>query len=353
MSDDIFNNPPTGPQLAPDPTSGTPPSGERKERIKKLLRIMRQPWAIVAFAAVLMALVLGFSINRIMIALLHSRPEVVVPRLEGKNLMDALGIVSPFDLSLQQEGTDFDESLPAGTVLRQYPPPGMKVRAGRAIRVLISKGGQLVFVPAIDGKPIAEAQSVLATDGLQMGAVSESYSTDFAKGTVISQSPSSGTVSTRGALIDVEISKGLPPVGLPLVPDFFGKTPQEAQDWATGVRATVKIKENPKAIGPAGTIVKSDPPAGQPLLEGQELQLTIVPISAGSGSRLTFEVPKDSPADSTVRIMARDNRGESLIYEGKHAGGAVVEIPIGINTTTRFRIYVNDLLTEERVVEAQ
>lgn len=312
--------------------------------------LYKRPWFLVITAVFIVLAVLGFSINRIMTALLHSRPEIVVPKLEGKSLTDALAILSPMDLSLQQDGTDFDESLPAGTVIRQQPPSGMQVRAGRSIRVVISKGGQVVFVPAVMGKALAEAQSMLATDGIQMGSVSESYSNDLAKNVVISQSPSAGTVVTRGAFVDVEVSKGPPPVGLPLLPDFIGKTADNARDWADGVNAVVKIKEDAKSVGAAGTIVKQDPPAGQPLLEDQDILITIVPVTGGLKSRFGYQVPSEL-GQVTIRIMARNDQGENQIYEGKHKGGSTVEVPAYVRTTTRFRVYVDDVLKEEKVVE--
>jgi serine/threonine-protein kinase len=286
-----------------------------------------------------------------MSTVLHSRPEVVVPKLEGKSLMDALTIVSPLDLSIQQEGTDYDESLPAGTIIRQQPASGMKVRAGRALRVVVSKGGQVVFVPGVLGKPLIEAQSVLAAAGLQMGAITEIFSTDTAKGSVLAQNPSSGTVVTRGALIDVDVSKGVAPVGAPLVPNFIGRSVASAEDWAKTSGAELAIKEDRKAVGVPGTVVKQDPAGGQPVLEGESIELTVVPQNAASPTdRLTYVVP-GSGGEVVVRIMARDNRGETQAYEGKHPGGFTLTIPISVKSPTRFRIYVDDLLTEERLVE--
>jgi eukaryotic-like serine/threonine-protein kinase len=332
----IFSTPPS-----------TPPEGPKERRF---VALMKKPWFIVLVALTIVASVIAFSINSIMLTLLHSRPDVIVPKLEGKSLMEALSLVSPMDLSIQQEGTDFDESLPAGTILRQQPPSGMQVRAGRAIRVVISKGGQVVFVPDVVGKLLAEAQSLLATDGIQMGSVSESYSGDFAKNVVLSQSPSSATVVTRGAFVDVEVSKGPAPVGLPLLPDFFGKTAEQTREWADGVNATVKIKEDAKAIGVAGTVVKQDPAPGQPLLEGQDVMVTIVAGVPGSKSRFSYQMPFDS-TEAVVRIMARNDQGETQVYEGKHKGGALLEVPVAVRTTTRFRVYVDDVLKEEKVVE--
>src|SRR5262245_32133622 len=102
-----------------------PPAAPGPDWKRRAIEILKKPWAMLLIAFFLVCAVVAFSINRIMIALLHSRPEVVVPKLEGKSLSDALAIVSPLDLSLQQDGTDFDDSLPAGTIMRQQPPSGM------------------------------------------------------------------------------------------------------------------------------------------------------------------------------------------------------------------------------------
>lgn len=323
------------------------PFGPEPTRSNRLSFFLK-PWFLVLLGFGIVAVAVGFSINRIMLTVLHSREEVVVPKLENRSLIEALSIVSPLDLSIQQEGTDYDESLPAGTIIRQQPPSGMKVRAGRSIRVVVSKGGQVVFVPIIVGKPLAEAQSILALNGLQMGAVNEEYSPEFARGIVLEQSPSSGAVVTRGALIDVDASKGLAPEGVPTVPDFVGKELSSLEEWAEGVSAEVNVKDDKSAVGTPGSVVKQSPAAGQPLLEGQSIEVTIVP--RGGGEHLDYKVP-DGAGEFIVRIMARDNRGENHVYEGKHPGGFSLSIPINVKSTTRFRIYVDDLLKEERVVE--
>lgn len=300
-------------------------------------------------------IVIGFvaflSINQIMLAILHSRPEVVVPKLEGLGLMDALNAASELNLSIKQDGVEFDETLPAGTILRQAPPSGMKVRAGRALQVVISKGGEAVFVPAIVGKQLAQAQGDLAVDGLQLGAVKEVFSLEVAAQHVVSQNPSSGTIVTRGALIDVEVSKGNPPPGAPIAPDFIGQRIGNARGWAEDVGVKVRMKEDVKAVGVSGTVVKQRPRPGQPLLPGEALEITVVPLLASSqGFRLSYEVPKGDD-EVVVRIVARDNRGESEVYQGIHAGGTTVEIPMEVTSTTRVRVYVDDILKDERVVE--
>lgn len=312
---------------------------------------LSKPWAIILLTVIVLGFVLLLSVNQIMNALLHSRPEVVIPNIEGKSLIDSLKIVSDLDLTLKQDATEFDESLPAGTIIRQAPPPDMKVRTGRAVRVVVSKGGEAVFVPLVLGKGLAEAQSALAVDGLQLGSVKEVFSTDVSAGEIVSQSVSSGTVVTRGALVDIQISKGPPLDGAPIVPDFVGQRIGNARDWADGVGVQIQLKEDPKAAGVAGSVVKQIPSSGQTIQPGGVLKITVVPlIASDQGFRLSYNIPKEEEF-ANIRIMARDNRGESEIYRGEHNGGDTIEIPMDVNSTTRVYIYVNEVLKDERVVE--
>lgn len=320
--------------------------------VRKTLSWLSKPWVLILIGFMVFGLIGIFSINQIMQAVLHTRPEVVVPNLEGKSLSHALNLVSSLNLALKEEGSEFDESLPAGTILRQQPPAGMHVRTERTITVVVSKGGQSLFVPNVEGKKLAEAQSILASDGLQMGAVNEVYSTSVEAEAVVSQSPSSGTIVARGALVDVEVSKGLPPAGSPIAPDFIGQNLENAKEWAKGVNIKIKVKEDAKAVGSAGSIVKQKPSPGQPLLEGDELSLTIAPLMGGSqGSRVRAKIPSGAGGRVHLKIIARNNRGENEIYSGDHKGGDVVDVPVNINSTTRFRIYIDDVLQEEQVLE--
>ncbi len=319
---------------------------------KRALVFLSKPWVLIILFIGVAGIVGVFSLNTMMKALLHSRPEVIVPNLEGKSLSHALNLVSSLNLALKEETSEFDESLPAGTILRQSPPAGMHVRSGRTINIVVSKGGQSQFVPNITGKKLIEAQSILAGEGLQMGAVNDVFSTSIEAEAVVSQDPSSGTIVTRGALIDVEVSKGMPPAGAPIAPDLIGQHLDNAQEWARGMNVKIKVREDAKAAGSAGSIIKQKPLAGQPLLDGDELTVTIVPLAGGAqGARVRAKVPLNAGSRIQVKIIARNNRGEKEIYNSEHKGGDVVDVPVSVNSATRFRIYFDDVLQEEQVLE--
>lgn len=315
-----------------------------------IVNFLSRPWVIIFIILILLAGFGVYSVNKIMIALLHSRPEVIVPHIERKGLLEALGILSGLGLTLVQDGSEFDESVPAGTILRQHPPSGMQVRAGRAVRVIVSKGGRVVFVPAVVGSPLAEAQSKLAQEGLQLGAVTEIYSPDLPNAVTISQDPSSGTVVTKGVLVDLVVSKGPPPPGAPVAPDFIGQPLEGAQSWASQEGIKLSVSEDPTAVGSTGTVVKQQPIPGQPLIYGK-MSVTIVPVLSGEqGYRFTYTIPQEE-REVEVRIKARNSQGEFEVYKGKHRGGERIEIPMNIQSTTRARIYLNDRLKQERVIE--
>lgn len=338
-------------QPDPFPWRPEPPQPPGRPWWRRVLSIIKRPWFIVIMILFLIGTALALSINRVMITMLHSRAEVVVPKLEGQSILEALSVASDLDLSLRQSGVEFDESLPAGTIVRQHPPSGMRVRAGRTIQVVISKGGQIVFVPNIVDRPLQEAQSQLNTSGMQLGAVIELYSADLPKGTVISQNPKGGEILGRGALVDIEVSKGPPPPNLPLAPDFFGKTPEDVEAWANGLKADVKIKEDTSAIGVPGTVIHQEPRAGQPLFEEEDMSIIIVPpLKGGKQTRVQYQLPPDGE-EYMVRLMARDEMGENPIYQGTHKAGDKLDLPISVRSTTRIRIYVNDELKEEQVLE--
>ena len=197
---------------------------------------------------------------------------------------------------------------------------------------------------------MAEVQSRLAVDGLQVGSISEIFTIEDRSGVVITQSPSSGTIVTKGALVDLVVSKGPPPTGAVLVPDFMGLHIEAVEDWAAEAKAKVILREDAKAVGASGTVVRQKPEAGQPLLEPR-LVITIVPLLASEqGFRLTYKVPNDID-EADIRIKARSNKGEFNVYKGRHKGGHKIEVPMEIESTTRVRIYIDGSLKQERVIE--
>ena len=93
-----------------------------------------------------------------------------------------------FTVTAQEE---FSDSVPAGTVIRQDPASGTKLR-GDAITIVVSKGPDVVQVPDVEGMRKNEAQSTLEAAGLQVQVL-------FGNGNfeVRAQTPSPGSTVKR------------------------------------------------------------------------------------------------------------------------------------------------------------
>lgn len=101
----------------------------------------------------------------------------------------------------------FDDKVAPGKVASQTPEAGRTVKENRLITIYISKGGEEVTMPNIVGMMQNEAQSQLAKLNLKIGQVTEEFS-DKPQGTVLRQSVAASGKTTKGASIDITISKG-------------------------------------------------------------------------------------------------------------------------------------------------
>ncbi|OQA89716.1 MAG: Serine/threonine-protein kinase PK-1 [Elusimicrobia bacterium ADurb.Bin231] len=173
---------------------------------------------------------LGF--NRLINALVHHKKEVQVPNLTGKSIVDALHISSTMNLYIQKAGEDFNPLIPAGMIISQMPLPGSVVKEGKVIKVVISAGGEVVYVPKVIGETVRSAQLILRKEGLDLGEQTQKYSSDFGKGRVIAQYPVPNRSFPRGGMVNIIVSLGNVPQDKILVPDFTGRSIVEAEEWA-------------------------------------------------------------------------------------------------------------------------
>jgi len=139
--------------------------------------------------------------------------------------------------------------VPVGTVVRQSPLAGMTVREGKIIRIVVSQGGKVLYVPSVLGQMARSAEIMLRSSGLTIGEESNKYSLVAKKDEVISQDPPAGQSVERDAMVNMVISLGAPPPDIKLMPDWNGKRLDEAVRWAaaSGVSLEVRREKNPGA----------------------------------------------------------------------------------------------------------
>jgi eukaryotic-like serine/threonine-protein kinase len=109
-----------------------------------------------------------------------------------------------------------DPTIPSGDVLSVSPAPGASLVANTPVTITVSSGPAPIAIPDYTGKPATEAQTALTALGFNVATPTQDYSTTVPAGSVISQSPDTGTAQA-GATISLDVSKGPQLIAVPNV----------------------------------------------------------------------------------------------------------------------------------------
>lgn len=312
--------------------------------------------SVTAVEIVVVLVVLGglslFGFRWAVEGLVHSRAVQTVPNITGKSIAGALELLAPFNLAIMKEGSEFNSQVPIASILRQSPPAGTRVREGKAIRVVVSQGGETVFAPAVAGLPLRNAEMLLRQGQLTLGEVTESYSLRLEKGLVMTQDPVSESSVERNSLVNVVVSAGTPPEEIVLMPDFLRKNLAEASKWASEVSVPLAITKDAGSLFPHGTILAQDPASDAVVDEETKVKLTISarPSDAKDSASMTnlqYQVPQGS-AQSLVRIVLTDAQGDRELFNGLRGPGTKINLSVPQAGRARVKIILNGILVEER-----
>ena len=146
--------------------------------------------------------------------------ELEMPDLKGLTKSAAMEVITKSGLNLDSTYEKYSEEEP-GTVLSHDPAAGTKINRGSLVDITVSRGESTTptksyesdepvkvvktSVPDLRGASLDVARSGLESRGLTVGLVSYQVSNQ-AEGTVISQTPSSGTELYSGEAVDLVIA---------------------------------------------------------------------------------------------------------------------------------------------------
>ena len=219
---------------------------------------------------------MSIGMNRLIDALIHSKKDRVVPNIIGVNIADSLDVLSSINLYLKKGGEEFNSNVPAGLIISQSPDAGSIIKEGKAVNVVVSVGGEVIFVPDLTNQTVRSVQLVLRKNGLDLGEQYEKYSTVVERGKIISQNPNPRTSIAKNGLVNIVVSLGVPPEGVLLMPDFLGKNITEAENWAS--QNGVQIKNVNRVKDPAiaeNTVIKQTPETDTVLGENKTAEFWI------------------------------------------------------------------------------
>jgi serine/threonine-protein kinase len=207
--------------------------------------------------------------------IVRSEDVVVVPDLVGKDVVYAAEMLTDLGLNIKVGGFEYSSDIAKNHVAFQEPGAGAEVKKDRGVRIIVSKGPQIVMVPNLVGMDVRQANIIMEQNGLSPGAVSRTFSDVAARGELISQSPMPGSMVVREDSIDMLISLGRRPVTVKM-PYLDGLTPEDAILILERFRLVLgqmrSVQQNDLA---QDVVVEQDPPSGYPVASGSLVNLTI------------------------------------------------------------------------------
>jgi len=147
----------------------------------------------------------------------------------------------------------FHPTVPVGSVVEQNPPGNSSQPEGTEVRLIISKGKepQLVPVPELVGRTLAEARQQLAAAQLQQGTLTYQRSEEHFSNVVIDQDPRADTSVLQGSSVNLVVSQGPGPskkemsVNVPPAPDAKPHVVRIVVNDARGSREELNRTQNP------------------------------------------------------------------------------------------------------------
>ena len=328
----------------------------KEENFEEFLKRKKSPltkWMIVALICVFFLALIAVSADWVLGALIHTRKEVTVPDLVNKPISQALDLLAKQNLAAKQAGVEFAQNVPPGSVLRQIPSAGSTVREGRIIRVWLSQGDEMVFVPNTVGSTLRDGQLAIRQAGLNIEKVENAYSLTYEKGVIIAQNPKPDSMVQKGTKVALISSNGAPPASVVLVPNFKSKKLSEATLWASNHDINLIIKEDPASVFPNGVIAEQSPAADSQVSPRSNVQVVVSRRATADDEKsyhLHYELPQGKKT-SLVRVTVEDVTGTSDVMNETKQPGSKIDLEIPFTSYATVRVFVDGVLVREREVK--
>ena len=206
------------------------------------------------------------------------RDLVATPNVLGMAKEDARNKFFGVGLLTEERGREFDDSLPEGSIISQFPDPGEMVKKGRKIALTISRGPEAAKIPQVRGMTERQARQEMRKGGFSVGSnVKRTYSS-LPLDAVIETFPPAETITSRAMDVDLVVSRGPKPTHAE-VPNVIGESLSEAKkklDEAGLKVGKITYQNNPSLV--PGTVVSqsSSPGARVPLESSMDIVISAI-----------------------------------------------------------------------------
>ena len=236
-------------------------------------------FTVMVLAFLLLAVTVGVSV---FFAVLKGEEQVMVPNVLEMELTQALLELQERELNPRIQLRHSQSQSDRGTVLEQDPVPGMIVKAGRRVKLVVSDGVPVNRVENFQGRDIdnvmADLKAADSASDVQLLSVKQPVMTDYsaeAAGTILWQKPEAGHDISGPVNLEFVVSRG-PQNTAVTVPDLAGLPASQAIELAGSAGIAVEFSSRQMQEGETGeTVVMQNPAAGAGIQGDAKVSLTV------------------------------------------------------------------------------
>ncbi len=204
-----------------------------------------------------------------------SAPEIILPDLVGKNIIQVLETLTRLGLNPKLHATQYHETIPKYGVIFQDPQPGTTIKKGRDVVIYLSKGFKESKIPDLRRVMLKQGLLHLEAKELKAGKIIYVSWPSASKNTIIGQYPLPNTLAAANTSCDLLVSKG--PKALEVaMPDLKDLTLEQAaaQIEASGL-VLEKIKSKTNSLKLPGLVLDQAPSFGSRVTQGDPIHLIV------------------------------------------------------------------------------
>ncbi len=204
-----------------------------------------------------------------------NRDVVSVPGIVALSFEDGREALFKAGLLTEIRGREYDDTIPDQHIISQYPESAARVKKGRKIAVIVSKGKEIGVIPNVRDISERQARIKLKKAGFVLGNVKKVYSEDRAVDIVIDAFPKSGTTTSREIEVELYVSKGPRPTHAE-VPNLIGESLKTAKTTISEhglVLGSISYQNNPSLL--PGTIISQSAAPGSKIPLDSKLNLVV------------------------------------------------------------------------------
>ena len=254
-----------------DATLGTESSPVKKKANKH--------WKWIIGGLALLFLLLGaIALNNFMAV-----GQTKVPDVVQETVPDATTALKLAKLTLDPVISEFSDIVQMDHIISQDPIAGTPVKAGRAIKVTVSKGPETAKFPDVTSGQLSKenAENLINNSGFDVKKIvyDTKLNANVPKGSISAQNPAPNATWAKSGAIQLTISGGAPytQINMPVV---IGKTSSDAKKTLEDNKLVVLIQTQQSGTSAADVVLSTIPNPGEIVQQGSEVTMV---VSIGPG----------------------------------------------------------------------